>query len=86
MLVEVRPGSARPAGEGARGAARPTLIRLQCSAGLDEAKELYEWNYRKQLLRIQAGTVEQQDGGGDASGWDAVDDDIFGAEFLLRGR
>ena len=31
-----------------------TLIRLQCYEGLDEAKALYEWNYRKQLLRIQA--------------------------------
>src|SRR3954466_3637977 len=29
------------------------LIRLQCYEGLDEAKSLYEWNYRKQLLRIQ---------------------------------
>jgi MoxR-like ATPase len=29
------------------------LIRLQCYEGLDEAKALYEWNYRKQLLRIQ---------------------------------
>ena len=30
------------------------LVRLQCYEGLDEAKALYEWNYRKQLLRIQA--------------------------------
>ena len=29
-------------------------MRLQCYEGLDEAKALYEWNYRKQLLRIQA--------------------------------
>ena len=53
-----------------------TLIRLQCYEGLDEAKALYEWNYRKQLLRIQA------EGSGDA-GWDQVQDDIFGEEFLL---
>jgi MoxR-like ATPase len=51
------------------------LIRLQCYEGLDEAKALYEWNYRKQLLRIQA---EQTD-----AGWDKVQDDIFGEEFLL---
>ena len=51
------------------------LIRLQCYEGLDEAKALYEWNYRKQLLRIQA---EAQ-----GSGWDAVQQDIFGEEFLL---
>jgi len=51
------------------------LVRLQCYEGLDEAKALYEWNYRKQLLRIQA---ERQD-----TGWDEVQDDIFGEEFLL---
>jgi MoxR-like ATPase len=51
------------------------LIRLQCYEGLDEAKALYEWNYRKQLLRIQA---EASD-----TGWDSVQGDIFGEEFLL---
>jgi MoxR-like ATPase len=51
------------------------LVRLQCYEGLDEAKALYEWNYRKQLLRIQAS-------GGDA-GWEEVQEDIFGEEFLL---
>ena len=51
------------------------LVRLQCYEGLDEAKALYEWNYRKQLLRIQAQ-------GGDA-GWSEVQEDIFGEEFLL---
>src|ERR687894_2579797 len=35
------------------------LIRLQCYEGLDEAKALYEWNYRKQLLRIQASADEE---------------------------
>ena len=54
------------------------LIRLQCYEGLDEAKALYEWNYRKQLLRIQAGTS----GGADGN-WGEVQDDIFGEEFLL---
>src|SRR5918995_6254531 len=53
-----------------------TLVRLQCYEGLDEAKALYEWNYRKQLLRIQAEA--------DGTGWDAVQDDIFGEEFLLE--
>jgi MoxR-like ATPase len=52
------------------------LIRLQCYEGLDEAKALYEWNYRKQLLRIQAGGAE--------GGWDEVQDDIFSEEFLLE--
>src|SRR3954463_15486465 len=52
-----------------------TLVRLQCYEGLDEAKALYEWNYRKQLLRIQAEAT--------GTGWDAGQDDIFGEEFLL---
>ncbi|MEX2195642.1 MAG: MoxR family ATPase [Thermoleophilaceae bacterium] len=51
------------------------LIRLQCYEGLDESKALYEWNYRKQLLRIQTEA-------GDA-GWQDVQEDIFGEEFLL---
>ncbi|HEU4905016.1 MAG TPA: MoxR family ATPase [Solirubrobacterales bacterium] len=51
------------------------LIRLQCYEGLDEAKALYEWNYRKQLLRIQAGGE---------SGWEEVHGDIFSEEFLLE--
>ncbi len=52
-----------------------SLVRLQCYEGLDEAKALYEWNYRKQLLRIQT------EAGG--AGWQDVQDDIFGEEFLL---
>ncbi|HWD75529.1 MAG TPA: MoxR family ATPase [Solirubrobacteraceae bacterium] len=52
-----------------------TLVRLQCYEGLDEAKALYEWNYRKQLLRIQTESGE--------AGWQDVQDDIFGEEFLL---
>jgi len=56
------------------------LIRLQCYEGLDEAKALYEWNYRKQLLRIQAESGAEQ---ADATGWDAVHGDIFSEEFLL---
>jgi MoxR-like ATPase len=52
------------------------LVRLQCYEGLDEAKALYEWNYRKQLLRIQTEA--------DGTGWDNVQDDIFSADFLLE--
>ena len=58
-------------------ATKSDLVRLQCYEGLDEARALYEWNYKKQLLRIQAAQV---DGGSD---WDTVHDDIFGEEFLL---
>jgi MoxR-like ATPase len=52
------------------------LIRLQCYEGLDESKALYEWNYKKQLLRIQA---ERSDG----HTWESVEDDIFSDDFLL---
>lgn len=55
------------------------LVRLQCYEGLDEAKALYEWNYRKQLLRIQASGSSNEDGD-----WNNVQDDIFGSEFLLE--
>lgn len=50
------------------------LIRLQCYEGLDESRALYEWNYKKQLLRIQA------DEGAD---WSEISDDIFSEDFLL---
>jgi MoxR-like ATPase len=50
------------------------LIRLQCYEGLDESKALYEWNYKKQLLRIQ--TEEDSD-------WSEIEDDLFSEEFLL---
>ncbi len=59
------------------------LVRLQCYEGLDEAKALYEWNYRKQLLRIQTGTGGEA-GGSDEAGWEDVQEDIFGEEFLLQ--
>jgi MoxR-like ATPase len=52
------------------------LIRLQCYEGLDESKALYEWNYKKQLLRIQSER-------GSEGGWDDIEDDIFSEEFLL---
>jgi MoxR-like ATPase len=52
------------------------LIRLQCYEGLDESKALYEWNYKKQLLRIQA---ERSDG----NTWEQVEEDIFSDDFLL---
>jgi len=74
-----------PAGVGktefAKAVARATgadLVRLQCYEGLDEARALYEWNYKKQLLRIQAA-------GGDGQGqsWEEAHDEIFNEEFLL---
>ncbi|WP_299931281.1 MoxR family ATPase [uncultured Nocardioides sp.] len=71
-----------PAGVGktelAKAVARATgaeLVRLQCYEGLDEARALYEWNYKKQLLRIQATGTDQA--------WSETHDDIFTEEFLL---
>lgn len=83
-----------PAGVGktelAKALARATgreLVRLQCYEGLDESKALYEWNYRKQLLNIQARAVERQAAdGGDVAPGEAADDatsGIFTEEFLL---
>lgn len=60
-------------------AAGANLVRLQCYEGLDEARALYEWNYRKQLLRIQAAQVDAE-----AEEWDELHDDIFSEEFLLE--
>ena len=53
------------------------LVRLQCYEGLDEAKALYEWNYQKQLLRVQADRAQ------DLS-WDEVTQHIFSREYLLE--
>jgi MoxR-like ATPase len=52
------------------------LIRLQCYEGLDESKALYEWNYKKQLLRIQADREHE-------TTWRDVEADIFSEPFLL---
>ena len=51
------------------------LLRLQCYEGLDEAKALYEWNYKKQLLRIQAD---------DGRSWEETEANIFTEDFLLE--
>ena len=53
------------------------LIRLQCYEGVDEAKALYEWNYKKQLLRIQAEQGREQS-------WEEVETNIFSEDFLLE--
>ncbi len=53
------------------------LVRLQCYEGLDEAKALYEWNYQKQLLRIQADRASDVE-------WGEVTQHIFSREYLLE--
>ena len=72
-----------PAGTGktelARSISRATgrrLIRLQCYEGLDESRALFEWNYRKQLLRLQASTASDD--------WAAAEQELFSEEFLLE--
>src|SRR4051812_29883314 len=78
LLVEGPAGTGKT--ELAKAVAEATssaLIRLQCYEGLDEARALYEWNYKKQLLRIQASS------GGDTS-WSETSEDIFSEEFLLE--
>ncbi len=72
-----------PAGTGKTELAKSTakalgarLIRLQCHEGIDESKALYEWNYKKQLLRIQSD--------GSPGPWSEVESDIFSEEFLLE--
>lgn len=53
------------------------LLRLQCYEGLDEARALYEWNYQKQLLRLQAGKGEGRD-------WEEMSGHLFSREYLLE--
>ncbi len=61
------------------------LIRLQCYEGLDESKALYEWNYRKQLLRIQAERVAEASSAQAVEvSWSSIEEDIFSEEFLLE--
>ena len=78
ILVEGPAGTGKTAlAKAVAQASGARLIRLQCYEGLDEGKALYEWNYRKQLLRIQA------NGQGDGDQWRALEGDIFSEEFLL---
>lgn len=51
------------------------LIRLQCYEGLGEEKALYEWNYSKQLLHIQADKKRE---------WSKLETEIFSEEYLLE--
>lgn len=60
------------------------LIRLQCYEGLDESKVLYEWNYRKQLLRIQLERAGGAEGSASTPSWSVIEDDIFSEDFLLE--
>ncbi|MBU6495066.1 MAG: MoxR family ATPase [Acidobacteria bacterium] len=79
VLVEGPAGTGKTALAAAVAAATGSrLIRLQCYEGLDESKALYEWNYRKQLLRIQAGRRADE-----TASWSDLEEDIFSDDFLL---
>ena len=79
VLVEGPAGTGKTAlAKAVAAAVGARLIRLQCYEGLAESKALYEWNYRKQLLRIQAGRSESS-----TEDWSALEEDIFAEEFLL---
>ncbi len=52
------------------------VVRLQCYEGLDASHALYEWNYQKQLMRLQADREH--------AGWDELKDHIFSREYLLE--
>jgi MoxR-like ATPase len=52
------------------------LIRLQCYEGLDETKALYEWNYQRQLLRIQIERGQE--------GAQIEEEDLFSLSYLLE--
>ncbi len=79
ILVEGPAGTGKTAlADAVARASGARLIRLQCYEGLDESKALYEWNYRKQLLRIQAGRREEE-----STTWRELEEDIFSDDFLL---
>src|SRR3954471_19142631 len=88
VLVEGPAGGGKTElGQGLSRSTGRELIRLQCYEGLDESKALYEWNYRKQLLRIQAGAATHEypdvpEAGSEEASGDVLDD-IFSDEFLL---
>lgn len=78
LLIEGPAGAGKTEiGKVLAGTLQTELVRLQCYEGLDEAKALYEWNYQKQLLRIQA------DRAGDLE-WGEVTQHIFSREYLLE--
>ncbi len=80
VLVEGPAGTGKTAlAQAVADAIDARLIRLQCYEGLDESKALYEWNYRKQLLRIQAGRPAAES----VESWSDLEEDIFSNEFLL---
>lgn len=78
LLIEGPPGAGKTEiGKVLAQTLATPLLRLQCYEGLDEAKALYEWNYQKQLLRLQSDRDQQR-------AWSNVAGDIFSRDFLLE--
>src|SRR6201987_1207181 len=74
LLLEGEAGVGKTEVAKARCAVHATeLIRLQCYEGLDQSSALYEWNYQRQLLAIQA-----------HRGADSIEDQIFSEKYLLE--
>ena len=77
LLIEGPPGAGKTEiGKVLAATLDTDLLRLQCYEGLDEARALYEWNYQKQLLRIQADRAYDQS-------WEEVESHIFSRDYLL---
>jgi MoxR-like ATPase len=77
LLIEGPPGAGKTEiGKALATTLETDLLRLQCYEGLDEARALYEWNYQKQLLRIQADRAHDQS-------WEEVESHIFSKDYLL---
>lgn len=77
LLIEGAPGVGKTElGKTLAKVLQTELIRLQCYEGLDETKALYEWNYQRQLLRIQ---IDSQQGGSKIE-----EEDLFSLSYLLE--
>src|SRR6202012_3982512 len=75
LLLEGEAGVGKTVVAKALGSSHATeFIRLQCYEGLDQSAALYEWNYQRQLLAIQA---HRGDSGG-------IEEQIFSEKYLLE--
>lgn len=78
LLVEGPPGVGKTEiAKVLAGVFNTELIRLQCYEGLDENKALYEWNYQKQLIKIQLSQLDRE------ARCQAVEEDLFSEDYLL---
>jgi len=77
LLIEGAPGVGKTElGKVLAQVLQTDLIRLQCYEGLDESKALYEWNYQRQLLRIQMNRSQEST--------EMVEEELFSTNYLLE--